>query len=114
MNANILRGHLDLILLATLEAEPLYGLRIIQEVERQTEGAFRFKEGTLYPALHRLERQGWLSTRIVPSQIGGPPRKEYFLTEDGVRELSRQRDSFEQFNRAMRPFGGRHAPQPQH
>lgn len=106
MDANTLKGHLDLILLATLEKEPLYGLRIIQEVQVQTEGYFTFKEGTLYPALHRLEKAGWIDTETQPSPIGGPPRKYYRLTESGRRALNDKRQEWQSFQQAMRAFGG--------
>ncbi|MFC4452256.1 PadR family transcriptional regulator [Deinococcus sonorensis] len=106
MDANMLRGHLDLILLSTLEGGPLYGLRIIQNVHQQTKGAFQFKEGTLYPALHRLEQQGLLSSEVQPSDTGGPPRKYYRLTAQGREALRRKQAEWQAFTRAMRPFGG--------
>lgn len=106
MDANTLRGHLDLILLASLEDGPLYGVRIIQEVEAKTNGAFRFKEGTLYPALHRLEKQGLIEGEFHPSDVGGPPRKYYRLTNAGQRDLAQRRRDWQTFSRAMTPFGG--------
>ena len=60
MDPNLLKGHLDLILLAALEHEPKYGGQILTEVHDRTDGAFQFKEGSLYPALHRLEKAGWI------------------------------------------------------
>lgn len=106
MDANTIRGHLDLILLATLEAGPLYGVRIIQEVEARTGGHFRFKEGTLYPALHRLERAGLVAGETQKSDLGGPPRKYYRLTERGRADLARRQREWQAFRRAMQPFGG--------
>lgn len=106
MDANMLRGHLDLILLSCLQREPLYGLRIIQTVQEQTGGAFQFKEGTLYPALHRLEKQGLIGSEFRPSDAGGPPRRYYTLTLAGGRSLSQKQSEWQAFSRAMRPFGG--------
>ncbi len=83
INGNLLRGTLDFLLLASLETEPLYGLRIIQEVQGKTDGHFHFKEGTLYPALHRLEKRSLIVAEVRPSDSGGPPRKYYELTESG-------------------------------
>ena len=106
MDADKLRGHLDLILLATLEGEPLYGLKIIQEVQARTGGAFSFKEGTLYPALHRLEKQKLIAASAQPSDIGGPPRKVYRLTESGEKRLREEQTGWRTFSKAMQTFGG--------
>ena len=103
-NAQLLRGTLDFLLLASLEAGPLYGLRIIQDVQAKTEGHFRFKEGTLYPALHRLEGRGLISAQTRPSDAGGPPRKYYELTEPGQHELARQREQQRAHARALAPY----------
>ena len=56
--SDLLRGSTDSLLLALIGESPKYGYSIIKEIEKRTEGEIRFKEGTLYPALHRLER-GW-------------------------------------------------------
>ena len=106
MNADKLRGHLDLILLATLESGPLYGLKIIEDVQARTGGAFSFKEGTLYPALHRLEKQKLIAASAQASDIGGPPRKVYRLTEGGEKRLREEQAQWRSFSSAMRPFGG--------
>lgn len=106
MDANKLRGHLDLVLLATLESGPLYGLKIIQEVQTRTGGAFSFKEGTLYPALHRLEKQKLIAASQQPSDIGGPPRRVYCLTESGEKRLREEQTEWRSFSKAMQSFGG--------
>lgn len=106
MEANNLRGHLDLILLATLQNEPLYGVRIIQDANTRTEGYFQFKEGTLYPALHRLEKQGLIQGEFRANSNGGPPRKYYKLTSKGQQELDRKQRDWQAFTRAMQPYGG--------
>lgn len=105
LDPNALRAHLDLILLGTLERGPLYGLRIIGQVEEETNGAFRFREGTLYPALHRLEKRRLIRGSVVPSDAGGPPRKEYALTTEGSRELARLREGYRALTEALRPYG---------
>ncbi|MFB9995129.1 PadR family transcriptional regulator [Deinococcus oregonensis] len=103
-SGKLLRGTLEFLLLASLEHAPLYGLRIIQEVHARTEGHFQFKEGTLYPALHRLERQGLIQAEIQPSDTGGPPRKYYHLTTEGRTALHQQRDEQRAHARALRPY----------
>lgn len=60
MDAQQLKGHLDLLLLAALERGPSYGGQIIADVQAATGGYFSLREGTLYPALHRLEKAGWI------------------------------------------------------
>ena len=103
-DAQLLRGTLDFLLLASLEDGPLYGLRIIQDVQVKTDGHFSFKEGTLYPALHRLEARGLIAAEARPSDAGGPPRKYYELTENGKKELIRQREAQRAHARALVPF----------
>ena len=85
------RLDLDLVLLATLEPGPLYGLEIIKEVNARTGGALEFKEGSLYPALHRLVKSGWVETQWQPSTSGGPPRKYYQLTDSGLRTCQQKK-----------------------
>jgi len=106
MDGNTLRGHLDLILLSSLKHEPLYGVAIIIQVNEQTRGYFTFKEGTLYPALHRLEKAGLITGEFHPAPHGGPPRKYYTLTEQGRSALARKQKDWQAFSQAMRPFGG--------
>jgi PadR family transcriptional regulator, regulatory protein PadR len=101
MDANLLRGHLDLILLGALGGGAKYGSQIISEVEEQTAGYFQFKEGSLYPALHRLEKQGWVRGEFQVLPRGGSPVKFYVLTAAGQSELRRRREEFEQFTRAV-------------
>ncbi len=66
-------GHLDLLLLGTIQPAPSYGPQIIARVEQPTDGTFLFREGTLYPALPRLQQQGLVTSDFLPSDTGGPP-----------------------------------------
>lgn len=102
MDSNLLRGSLDLILLAILEDEPKYGLEIINEAKGRTDGYFEFKEGSLYPALHRLEKAKLLKAEFAPSDTGGPRRRYYKLTDKGIKELASRREAFETFDGAVR------------
>lgn len=101
MNPDQLRGNLDLILLSVLDKEALYGFRIIQEAKARSEGYFDFKEGSLYPALHRLTQDGLLATEEREIGRNGKPRKYYFLTERGREALSRKRAQWREFKGAL-------------
>lgn len=96
-DANLLKGHLDLILLAIIEGSPKYGLEIIKEAQVRTDGYFDLKVGSLYPALHRLEQAGWVSGDFQPSPKGGAPVKYYQLTDHGQRALNDKREQFSRF-----------------
>jgi PadR family transcriptional regulator, regulatory protein PadR len=99
---NLLRGNLDLILLAILEDAPKYGLEIISEANIRTDGYFEFKEGSLYPALHRLEKARLVRAEFAPSDSGGPRRRYYHLSEAGKKQLEKKRAEFETFNGKVR------------
>jgi len=101
VDANLLRGHLDLILLAALEGGAKYGSQLILDVDAQTQGYFQFREGSLYPALHRLEKRGWVSGEFQVLPRGGSPVKFYALTGAGRAELSVKREDFERFTKAV-------------
>jgi len=91
-------GHVDLLVLSTLEAGPAHGYGIVAAVHRRSEGAFDLAEGTVYPALYRLERQGFVTSRW---EQAARRRRVYRLTRKGVAELSRQRSRWELYARAM-------------
>ena len=106
MDAQQLKGHLDLLLLASLEQAPRYGGQIIADVQAATDGYFNLREGTLYPALHRLERAGWIMGEFQQLPRGGSPVKVYALTPAGRQELKAQRERFERFSGAVRGIIG--------
>jgi PadR family transcriptional regulator, regulatory protein PadR len=103
---NLLKGNLDLILLEILEPAPMYGLEIINEAQSRTGGYFDFKEGSLYPALHRLEQQGLLTAEFLESTTGGPRRKYYRLSDKGNQALKHKREQWKQFNQAIEALRG--------
>jgi DNA-binding PadR family transcriptional regulator len=102
MDAQQLKGHLDLLLLATLDRGPRYGGQIIADIQATTNGAFTMREGTLYPALHRLEKQGHIQGEFQVLPRGGSPVKVYTLTPTGQDELRTQREKYEAFSAAVR------------
>ena len=106
MNPDLLRGNLDLILLTILERRPLYGFAIIQEAKERTDGYFDFKEGSLYPALHRLELDGLLAAQYGEAGRNGKPRKYYAITDLGRRRLDEKRAEFQTFTAAVHRLAG--------
>ena len=102
MDVNLFKGTLDLILLSVLEREGGYGQDIAKRVQALTEGQITLNAGSLYPALHRLERGGFLSAADTVPARGGPPVKTYTLTDAGRAELGRKRESYHAFDLALR------------
>jgi len=96
----LIKGSFDSLLLCLLDQQPMYGYQIIKELERKSEGYFRFKEGTLYPALHRLEQSGLIEGRwqMLPN---GRQRRYYNITEKGLRGLETKRGQWLDFLAAM-------------
>jgi PadR family transcriptional regulator PadR len=94
-----LKGHLDLLLLATLRDRELHGYALIEELKQGSGGTFELPEGTIYPALHRLERSGLLSSRW--SSESGRRRRVYELTRKGVAALDERKQAWRQFARGV-------------
>ena len=100
MQGEMLKGHLDMIVLAALSAGSAHGYAIIEEIRRRSGGAFDLPEGTVYPALHRLEQAGLLASRWVTAD-SGRRRRIYSLTRRGNRALSERRAVWEEFSEAI-------------
>lgn len=96
MRAETLKGHLDGILLAVLEPGPLHGYAIMEALRVRSGGHVDLPTGTLYPALHRLERAGLVAADW--SQDGGRRRRVYQLTPAGLRSLDTERSSWQDFS----------------
>ena len=96
-----MKGTAYSLLLGLLSQQPMYGYQIIKELERRSAGYFKFKEGTLYPALHRLEKSG-LTTGEWQSLPSGRQRKYYRITDKGLRILAENRSEWRNFLEAMR------------
>lgn len=99
MQGEILKGHMDGLLLAALAPGPAHGYAIIESVRARSDGAFDLREGTVYPALHRMEQAGLVRSRWA--REGGRRRRIYALTSAGERELDRQRAEWRTFAGAM-------------
>jgi len=110
MEGEMLKGHLDMIVLAALAAAgSAHGYAVIEEIKRRSGGAFDLPEGTIYPALHRLEQAGLLSSRWTTSDIGRR-RRVYSLTKAGNRALAEQRAVWKQFSDAIGGLLGGNRP----
>lgn len=92
-------GHLDLLLLAALRGEPRHGYAVMEHVRRASGGRFDYPEGTVYPALHRLEADGLLKSRW--SEVEGRRRRVYELTARGSGALERRRSDWERFSQSV-------------
>ena len=94
-----LRGHLDTLILATLEDGESHGLGILQRLESAGSGLLKLKEGSLYPALYRLEAEGLVASSItrVPRGQKGAPRRVYRLTRKGKGSLAKGRRQWREF-----------------
>ena len=96
----MLKGNTESVLLALLETEPMYGYQIVKEVQQRSSGYFEFKEGTLYPALHRLERAGFIEGRWQDN-ANGIRRRYYQITARGRQALLDRLKEWQRFSRAM-------------
>jgi len=99
MRAETLKGHLDGLLLAVLEAGPAHGYAVIERLRHASGGAFDLPTGTVYPALHRLEGLGLIASTW--SDGHGRRRRTYQLTGSGHRALLEQRTTWEAFAGAV-------------
>jgi transcriptional regulator len=97
---DLLQGTLDLLVLRTLLFGPAHGHAIARHIQRTSESLLQVETGSLYPALHRLEAQGWLAASWEVSEKG-KRAKYYRLTAKGRRQLETAREKWETFSRAM-------------
>ena len=99
MRSEVLKGHVDLLLLSTLRAGPLHGYGVVEKLRGKSEGAFDLAEGTVYPALYRLEKGGLLASSWTRAE--GRWRRVYRLTRRGRAELVRGRREWKSFANAV-------------
>ncbi len=96
----LLKGNTDVLILSLLEREPMYGHQIMQELEHVSAGFFQVSEGTMYPALYRLAREGFIRGRWSKLR-SGQERKVYAVTKKGERRLQECRSTWSGFAAAM-------------
>jgi PadR family transcriptional regulator PadR len=96
----LLKGTADTLVLSAFAEGEKYGYQVVKELESRSDGFFQFKEGTLYPILHRLERQGWLQARWE-SMPNGMERRYYVLTTAGRQTLNERITEWTGFAQAV-------------
>jgi len=106
---NLLGGTTGLLLLSLLSDQDMYGYEIIKELERRSDSSFQFKEGTLYPVLHKLENMGWLKSYLSKGDAGRE-RKYYQITVKGKKQLTLEKEQWEVFTQSVEKvvFGGQY------
>jgi PadR family transcriptional regulator, regulatory protein PadR len=105
MRSEKLKGHLDLLLLSVLSRGPGHGYEIITRLRDRSDGAFELPEGTVYPALHRLEEAGLLASTW--EAVSGRRRRIYRLTTAGEAALAAEAKQWREFSGSMaRVLGG--------
>lgn len=96
----LLKGSTDTLLLSLISNQPMYGYQLIKELEKRSKGYFQFKEGTLYPALHRLERAGLIAGKWQRTS-NGQERRYYFITAKGQKVLAERLAIWQDFSTAV-------------
>ena len=94
-----LKGTLPTLILEALKQEPSHGYRIAQKIKERSQGVLDFKEGTLYPALHKLESEGMVES--YDSVENGRPRRHYRITKSGRGMLVKDRAEWREVSRAV-------------
>lgn len=97
---DILQGTLDLLILRTLVAGPLHGWSISERIQQISEEVLQVNQGSLYPALHRLEHQGWIKAEWATSELGRRARF-YRLTASGRKQLELERENWARLTAAI-------------
>src|SRR6185369_3174152 len=99
MIGEALKGHLDLLLLSILANGPAHGYAVIESLRQRSSGAFDLPEGTIYPALHRLEKQELLRSNWTDES--GRRKRIYTLTPKGRQALTHRRGEWQSFSQAV-------------
>ncbi len=97
---DLLHGTLDLLILRTLRLTPMHGWAISERIQQISQDVLRVNQGSLYPALHRLEHQGWIKARWGVSELGRRARF-YELTAAGKKQLEVERQNWARLTAAI-------------
>jgi PadR family transcriptional regulator PadR len=98
--SDLVQGTLDLLILTTVAAAPSHGWAIAKRIHQTSGDVLQVTQGSLYPALHRLEQQGWLKATWVATEAGRDA-KVYALTAAGRRQLEKERESWFRLSTAI-------------
>lgn len=101
ISKELAKGSTALLVLSVLSKEDLYGYQIIRTVESASEKVFQMNEGTLYPILHSLEKEGFLTSYWSDSDETTRRRKYYKITPQGLKELESQKQEWRTYSRAV-------------
>jgi PadR family transcriptional regulator PadR len=97
---DLLPGTLDLLVLRAVQTQPLHGWAIAERIQQVSEDVLQVNQGSLYPALHRLEHQGWIEAEWAVSELGRRA-KYYRLTPAGRRQLAIKNGEWERMSNAI-------------
>ena len=97
---DLLPGTLDLLILRTLQTQPLHGWAISERVQQISQDVLQINQGSRYPALHRLEHKGWIEAEWAVSELGRRA-KYYQLTASGRRQLAVEASAWERMSAAI-------------
>lgn len=97
---DLLQGTLDLLILRTLQAGPMHGWAISERIQQISENVLQVNQGSLYPALHRLEHQAWIKAEWATSELGRRARF-YRLTAAGRKQLEKETDEWTRLSAAI-------------
>jgi PadR family transcriptional regulator PadR len=97
---DLVKGSVIPAVLALLRDRPMYGYEMVKQVNARTDGKLQWREGTLYPALHKLESDGMVSSRWRDG-TAGKPRKYYAITRKGRQELERRAAEWQEFSSSL-------------
>ena len=100
MDTELTKGTLSLLILSLLRRKPMYGYEIVMEVRRDTNGLFEWKEGSLYPSLHKLAKDGLIRAQWQ-GKSGSRRRKYYALTKAGRVALDEKTESWRQLSKTI-------------
>ena len=98
--SDLIQGTLDLLILKTISIEPKHGWAIAKRIEQVTEDVLQVTQGALYPALHRLEQQGWIESEWRETETGREA-KFYSLTRAGTTQLKKELSQWERLSNAV-------------
>ncbi len=100
INRGLVSGATDLLVLSLISERDMYGYEIIAELEKKSKDVFQFKEGTLYPILHKLENKGYLKSYKSQGDAGRK-RKYYQITRQGKKQLLEEKEQWEVFSESI-------------
>jgi PadR family transcriptional regulator PadR len=100
IDKGLIGGSTNLLLLSLLNEKDRYGYEIIKELESRSDSTFQFKEGTLYPVLHKLENNGLVSSYMAKGE-NGKERKYYRITPKGQKQLAEEKQTWEVFSTSV-------------